>query len=110
VLKPKLLKFLGLLTVFIVSFVATGLLPLVPLRQGRVVIGRLPLLLVWYPSHPLNWPGMGIHLLLSVGVVVLFVFLWQRRNNIRQFSLRTLLLVMTVTAILLGIYAISSAF
>jgi hypothetical protein len=103
-------KAFGLLLVFIVSLVATGFLPLLPLRQGRVVIGRLPLFLVWYPSHPLNWLGMGVHLLLSFGVVALFVLLWQRRNNIRQFSLRTLLLVMTVTAILLGIYAISSAF
>lgn len=109
-MKSKLVKAFGLLLVFIVALVATGFLPLAPLRQGQVVIGRLPLLLVWYPSHPPNWLGMGLHLLLSFGVVGVFVLLWQRRTNTWQFSLRTLLLVMTVAAILFGIYAISSAF
>jgi len=105
--RKLLLQVIGVLAVFVIAFVATGLLPVMPLHQGNAMIGRLPLFLVWYPSHPRNWTGEALHLLLSATLTSLFLLAWGRfcSNNWR-FGLRTLLLAMTLIAILIAVFTV----
>jgi hypothetical protein len=92
------------LTVFVVVLVAASFLPLILLRKGGVVIGRLPLYLAYINLRGPNWPYIGLHLLLSILITASCILIWRVRHfrfSRLRFSLRWLFVGTAVIALLL---------
>jgi hypothetical protein len=51
-----------------------------------------------------RWTGMGLHLLLAASITGIVAIGWRLGSNKWQFSLKMLLLLMTLVSIAVGIY------
>lgn len=100
--RNRLLNVVGLIWVFFFTWVVTGYIPAFPLFQGRVVIGRVPLFAAWWS---LRWVEMGLHVLLAASVTGIFVIAWCLGINKGRFSIKMLLLLMTLVAVAVATYA-----
>jgi hypothetical protein len=87
--------------VFLLAWAITGFIPAFPLFQGRMMIGRVPLFAAWWMSR---WTGMGLHLLLAACITGVIAIGWRLGRNNWRFSLKTLLLLMTLVSAAIGIY------
>ena len=100
--RSLLFKAVNLASVFASVWVFTGFVPAFPLFQGRVTIGRMPLFAAWWS---LRWVEMGLHLLLAASVTGIIAIGWRLGTSRWRFSLKTLLLLMTLVATAVAIYA-----
>ena len=96
----------AMMVLLVVAFVAIGFLPLVVLRKdAEHVLGHFPLFIVWYPSHPRDWSGMGRHLLLSADLTAIILLAWGLYTNRWPRSRNNLLAIAVLVAMMIGIAA-----
>jgi hypothetical protein len=94
---------MGFAGLFLSILLLTGFMPVFPLFQGSVEIGRIPLIAAWWMSR---WVSMGLHLLLAASLTGAIVIGWRVARSKGRFSLKTLLLLMTLVAAIVVLFVV----